>query len=165
MQARQFHSLVQTVHHIIRQKGCDQIHRYGFRLVSFQIAHLITVHIITHGSITDAIELHIRIGVAVLEFLVCFFHTHGTQGIHILLRDLPVALKAVLHIGGNSAQHTTCGCDTHFCKFSSQILFQLLLHLGNGLSHLTDVMDLSVQHGSGLMLPGALRQHMEFPAI
>ena len=133
--------------------------------MSFQISHLITVHIIAHGSITDAIELHIRIGVAVLEFFVCFFHTHGTQGIHILLRDLPVALKAVLHIGSDGTQHTACSCDTYFRKFSAQIRFQLFLYLGNSLSHLADVMDLSVQHGSGLMLLGALCQHMEFPTI
>ena len=149
MQARQFYCLIQTVHYIIRQKRGDQIHCNVFCLMSLQITHLVAIHVIPHGRITHTVEFHICIRIAVLEFL----------------RDLPVTLKAVLHIGSDGTQHTACSCDTYFRKFSAQIRFQLFLYLGNSLSHLADVMDLSVQHGSGLMLLGALCQHMELPAI
>ena len=165
MQARQFYCLIQTVHYIIRQKRGDQIHCNVFCLMSLQITHLVAIHVIPYGRITHTVEFHICIRIAVLEFLVSLLHAHGTQGIHIFLRDLPVTLKAVLHIGSDGTQHTACSCDTYFRKFSAQIRFQLFLYLGNSLSHLADVMDLSVQHGSGLMLLGALCQHMELPAI
>ena len=165
MQACQFHCLIQTVHYIIRQKRGDQIHCNVFRLVSLQITHLIAIHIIPHGRIADTVKLHICIRITVLEFLISLFYTHGTQGIHILLRDLPVALKAVLRIGCHRPEYTACSCDTYFRKLSAKIRFQLFLYLGNSLSHLADVMDLSIQHGSGLMLLRALRQHMESSAV
>ena len=164
MQPRQLHRLVETVHHIIRQKRGDQVHRHMLYLVALQVSNLVTVHIVTHRRIAYTVKFHIRI-IGFLKFLVGLLHPHGRQGIHILLRDLVVLVEACLRMGGHRPQHAPCGCDTDLRQLSAQILLQLFLDLGNGLSHLADIMNLSVQHGSGLMLPAPLRQHMEFISV
>ncbi len=119
--------------------------------MAFQIAHGITVQVITHGGVTHTIKLHIRI-VGFSKFLIRLLHAHGVQRIDILAADLPFRAIGILHRCGNRPQHTACGGDTHLGQFAAQILFQQTFHLRNGGAHFTDVMNLPVQHGTGLML-------------
>ena len=133
--------------------------------MSFQISHLVTVHIIPHRCITHAIKFHICVRITVLEFLIGFFDTHGTQRINIFLHDFPIIFKRMLHIGRNRTQYTACCRNTDIRQFSPQIFLQLFLYLRNRLTDLADIMNLSIQHGSRLMLFGTLCKHMELSAV
>ena len=165
MQISQFHCFIQAVYHIIRKECCDQIYCDGLCLMPFQISHLITIHIISHGRISHAIKFHIIIRIVLLEFFICLFYSHSTQRINILLCYFMVIFKVLLHISGNCTKHTACCRNTDILKFSVKILFQQSFYLGYGLSYFTDIMNLTVQHSSGLMFFGSLSQYMEFSTI
>ncbi len=110
VQPRQIHGLVQTVHHILRQKRGDQIRPDRFRPVALQVAHRIAVHVIPHDGITDAVELHIR-NVILQEHFIGLLHTGGIQRIDVLSVDFSVTVPLHIHPDGDRAQHTSGGRD------------------------------------------------------
>ena len=76
MQSRKLHGLIQPVNHIVWQKCGDHIQSYVSYFVSLQVANLISVHIITHWSISNTVKFHFRV-VCPYEFLVCLFNAKG----------------------------------------------------------------------------------------
>ena len=77
-------------------------------------------------------------------------------GYNRLLREL------VLNVRGNGLKHTTCGSDADIGKLLPYLSFKLLLHDADRLCNTTDIMDLPVEHGSGLMLAHVLCNHDKF---
>ena len=123
-----------------------------------QISHGITIHVITHYRITHAVKFQIgfvRLG----KFRIGLLYSKGDQGKNRFLINGLFLLKSSFDMRSDGTENTACSSNTHIPQRLSHCFFQHFLYFLYGLSHPVNIMDLSVQHGTGLMFLGALGNH------
>ena len=98
-------------------------------------------------------------GLFLQKILIRLLHTGSDQGINILPVNLVFPGKGIFYMGGHCSEHTACRCNADLFKLTADCRLKLLLYFRYGFSYLLDVMDLPVQHGSGLMLLAPLSGH------
>ena len=132
--------------------------------MALKIAHHIAVHIIAHHGIADTVKGYV--GIVVLhEFAVGGFDSLRLQPIDVLRGDFLLCLVFLFRMYGDRLQHTACRRDTDISQLPSDRQFQLFLHLGDRVADSPDIVNLAVQHGSGLMLPHTLCHHIELISL
>ncbi len=106
------------------------------------------------------VKFHIRV-IAALKFLVRLLHSHGGQGIDILLQYHPLLRKFIVHMRCDGPKYPARRRNADLRKRRADILLQCFLHCHDGIADLFDIVNLSVQHGTGFMLLHPLCHHNE----
>ncbi len=122
----------------------------------FDHLHRITVQIVLDRRISDAVKTLVFMIPLFANLLIRFFNRNVIQRVHMFFRHPRLLRHLIFDIDGFRLQHPPGRRNADIRKRFSYCRFQARLYFGDRLRHGRYIVDLSVDHGTRLMLDGNL---------